>query len=103
MVSDARKSAQWYKENFGFSSSIQEHWITVWPKGSVWKLHLCQGKLEPGNTGIAFYCDNIAKVASQLKDKKVKLSKDVTKEDWGTHAMIDDPDGNSFWLIQGSP
>lgn len=99
MVSDAKKSVQWYKEKLGFNSSVQEHWVTVWPKGAAWKLHLCQGKLEPGNTGIAFYCDNLAKTVKQLKDKNVKFSKDVTKEDWGTYAMIEDLDGNVFWLM----
>jgi predicted enzyme related to lactoylglutathione lyase len=103
MVSDAKKSAQWFKENLGFNSSIEEHWITVWPRGCTSKVHLCQGELEPGNTGIAFYCDDVLKVSKMLKSRKVKFSKDVTKEDWGTYAMIDDPDGNVFWLMQGSP
>jgi len=103
MVSDAKKSAQWYKEKLGFNSSVGEHWVTVWPKGAAWKLHLCQGQLEPGNSGIAIYCDNVAKVAKQLKDKKVKFNQDVTKEDWGTCAKIEDPDGNVIWLMQGSP
>jgi len=103
MVSDAKKSAQWYKEKLGFSSSIEEHWTTVWPKGAGWKIHLCKGQLEPGNTGIALYCDDLNKTAKQLKGKGVKFSQDVTKEDWGTYAMIEDPDGNVFWLMGGSP
>jgi catechol 2,3-dioxygenase-like lactoylglutathione lyase family enzyme len=95
MVSDAKASAKWYREKLGFNSSEEGHWVTVWPKGAQWKIHLCQGKLEPGNTGIAFYCDNLAKTVKQLKAKGVKFSQDVKKEDWGTYAMIEDPDGTS--------
>lgn len=51
MVSSAKKSARWYKSKLGFNVSTEmEHWVTAWPKGATWKLHLCEGKLEPGNT-----------------------------------------------------
>lgn len=104
MVSDAKKSARWYKEKLGFQVSTEsEHWITVWPKGSDSKLHLCEGELEPGNTGVALYVENVKKGAEELKKKGVKLSTPYTKAEWGEYAMFDDPDGNSFWIQPGSP
>ncbi len=99
MVSDAKRSAQWFKEKLGWSTSEEGHWVTAWPKGAPWKIHLCKGQLQPGNTGIALYCENLQKTAEQLKKKGVKFAKEVTKEDWGTYAMIEDPDGNVFWLM----
>lgn len=103
MVSDAKKSAKWYKQKLGFNVSVEGHWVTAWPKGVTWKLHLCEGKLERGNTGIGLYTEDVEKAAAELKKKGVKFSRPVTKADWGTSAMIEDPDGNELWLLQGSP
>ena len=103
MVSDAKKSAKWYKDKLGFTSSAEEHWVTVWPKGGSWKLHLCEGKLEPGNTGIGFYSNDAEKTVAGLKKKGVKFSQDYTKTDGGGVAMFDDPDGNIYWISQGGP
>jgi predicted enzyme related to lactoylglutathione lyase len=104
MVADAKKSAKWYEEKLGFESSTEDgHWVTVWPKGAEWKLHLCQGKLEPGNTGIGFYSNDVKKTVADLKKKGVKFAKDYTKTDWGEIAQLEDPDGNIIWISKGSP
>ncbi|MGI0090899.1 MAG: VOC family protein [Nitrososphaerales archaeon] len=105
MVSDAKKSAEWYKEKLGFDISTEDdHWITAWRKGAPWRLHLCEGKLEPGNSGICFYSENVQQAVSELKKNGVKFSQDYTKTDWGGEiAKLDDPDGNVFWLSKGSP
>jgi catechol 2,3-dioxygenase-like lactoylglutathione lyase family enzyme len=103
MVTDPNKSAKWFEEKLGFDTSVKAHWVTAWPKGSQWKLHLCQGKLEPGNTGIAFYSQDVEKTAAEMKRKGVKFSMDATKRGPSTTAMFEDPDGNIFWLKQGEP
>ncbi len=102
MVSDAKKSAKWYKTKLGFEASVEGHWVTVWRKGTTWKLHLCEGKLEPGNTGIGFYVEDLEKEVSALKKKGVSFSLDYTKTDWGEISKFDDPDGNVFWLSKGT-
>jgi catechol 2,3-dioxygenase-like lactoylglutathione lyase family enzyme len=103
MVSDAKKSVQWYTEKLGFESAAEGHWVTVNPKGSEWKLHLCQGTLEPGNTGIGFYSKDVEKTAAEMKKRGVKFTRDVTKSKDGASAMFQDPDGNIFWLSEGEP
>jgi catechol 2,3-dioxygenase-like lactoylglutathione lyase family enzyme len=103
MVSDAKKSAKWYKDKLGFSVSVEDHWVTAWPKGATWKLHLCEGKLEPGNTGIGLYSEDVKKTVDALKKKGVKFSRDYTKTEWGENAMFDDPDGNVLWISAGAP
>ena len=103
VVSDTTKAAKWYKENLGFEvkGEPKEHWVTVGVKGDVQRLHLCQSKkLEPGNTGIAFLCDNLEKTHQELSKKGVKFTVLPKKEPWGTNAMLADPDGNEFWLIE---
>jgi lactoylglutathione lyase len=102
MVSDAKKTAKWFRNKLGFEVSVEGHWVTTWPAGSNSKLHLCEGKLEPGNTGIGFYSKDVEKDAKKLKAARVRFSKDVTKTDWGTYAKFLDPDGNEFWLTEGT-
>ncbi len=102
MVSDGKKTAEWFKEKLDFDASVEGHWVVVWPKGSTAKIHLCEGDLEPGNTGIAFYREDAAKVADEMKKKGVKFTRDVKKTPWGTSGMFADPDGNEFWLKEGT-
>jgi catechol 2,3-dioxygenase-like lactoylglutathione lyase family enzyme len=102
VVSDGKKSAQWFKEKLGFEIRDQDgHWITVAPKGSKLIIHLCEGdELEPGNTGFAFYAKDVAKEEADLRKKGVRFTVPTKKESWATHAMFADPDGNEFHLIE---
>jgi predicted enzyme related to lactoylglutathione lyase len=101
VVSDRKKAAQWYKEKLGFAikEESEEHWTIVgppsWPSG----LHLCEGDLEPGNTGILLYPDDFDKTVQELKNRGVQFTQEPKKEPWGTYAMFKDPDGNEFWLM----
>jgi len=104
MVSDAKKSASWYKDKLGFEISTDEdHWVTAWPKRAKWKLHLCEGKLEPGETGIGLYSDDLKKTVTDLKKKGVKFATDYTKSKWGEISRFKDPDGNIIWISAGGP
>jgi len=100
VVSNAAKSAEWYKEKLGFEVREKEgHWVTVAPKGSDIVLHLCETKpLEQGNTGIAFTVDDLNKTYKELSAKGVEFTVKPTTVEWGTYAMFKDPDGNVFWL-----
>lgn len=102
VVSDAKKSAKWFEDKAGFESSADDHWILVWPKGSTAKIHLCEGKPDPGNTGVAFYVDDPFKTAEDMKKKGVKFTREVKKTQWGTNGMFSDPDANEFWLMEGT-
>ncbi len=103
VVSDAAKSSEWYRDKLGLDvqGDPKMHWVTVGMKGSEHRLHLCQTEpLEKGNTGIAFVCDDVQKTYDELTKKGVNFTQKPTKEHWGTYAMLADPDGNEFWLIQ---
>jgi catechol 2,3-dioxygenase-like lactoylglutathione lyase family enzyme len=104
LVHDAKKAAEWYREKLGFEADIQGHWVTVWPKGSNLKLHLCEkckewGEDSPGGqTGIQFTVDNKEQTHQELKDRGVEFSQDLTTEWYGTFAIFKDIDGNEFWI-----
>jgi len=104
MVSDGKKSAAWYKEKLGFEVSTEyDHWVTAWVKGANWRLHLCEGKLEPGNTGISLYSDDVKNAVEDFKKKGVKFAQDYSKTQWGENAQLKDPDGNIIWITGGGP
>lgn len=102
MVSDARKTARWFEKVLGFRSSAESHWVLVWPRGSNVKIHLCEGKPDPGNTGIAFYVKGAENLAAKMKRARVKFTREMKKASWGTHGMFADRDGNEYWLIEGT-
>src|SRR6266545_3664177 len=103
VVSDAKKSAKWYTEKLGFEiREHQGHWITVAPKKENFAFHLCEGfyPLEPGNTGISFTTKDAKKEEESLRKLGVQFTTPTTKEDWGTYAMLKDPDGNEFYISE---
>ena len=104
VVSSGKKAKEWYTKTLGLIGEGESHWITVRPRGSDIRIHLCESKeLEPGNTGISFYCKDIEKEVKKLKEMGVKFTREVSDRGWGKFAMFTDPDGNEFWLVEGKP
>lgn len=107
VVTNAKRSAEWYGDKIGLEASTEdEHWVTVGVKGAEWKIHLCQTErypVDPGNSGIALYCDDIESEYKRLQGNGVTFATELTKAPWGTFAMLKDPDGNEIWLMPGGP
>ncbi len=103
VVSNANKSADWFKEKLGFEIRDKEgHWVTVAPKGTQVVMHLCETTpAEKGNTGIGFRVKDLDKTYAEYSGKGVEFSVKPTKAEWGSYAMFKDPDGNEFWLLPG--
>ena len=103
VVKDGPAAMAWYRDKLGFEVKAQEgHWITVAPPGADTAFHLCAGfhPLEPGNSGISFLTEDLSAEESALRTKGVEFKKGKTTEDWGTYAILADPDGNEFWLME---
>jgi catechol 2,3-dioxygenase-like lactoylglutathione lyase family enzyme len=105
VVSNAKKSAAWWKKNLGFASFTvggTGHATLVAPPGERFILHLCEGfaPLEPGDTGIAFVTDEIDKLVARMTEGAVPFPEPLRKEKWGRFAKFADPDGNVFWLLE---
>jgi catechol 2,3-dioxygenase-like lactoylglutathione lyase family enzyme len=104
VVSDAKKSAQWWKEKLGFGTFTMGgtgHAVLVAPPGERLVLHLCEGfaPLEPGDTGIAFVTDRIEQDCRRMREMGVEFPEPLRKESWGAMAKFADPDRNVFWLL----
>jgi lactoylglutathione lyase len=104
VVSDEKKAKEWYRDRLGFEvQEDMEHWVVVGPPGSPTGIHLCKGEtLEPGNTGILFYTENVEATYQELKGKGVEFTRELDKAEWDEkmkYAMFKDPDGNEFWLM----
>jgi len=104
VVSDEKKAKEWYRDKLGFEvQDDEDHWVVVAPQGSSTGIHLCKGEpLEPGNTGILFYADDIEATYQELKRKGVEFTRELGKAEWDEkmkYAMFKDPDGNEFWLM----
>jgi catechol 2,3-dioxygenase-like lactoylglutathione lyase family enzyme len=105
-VSDAKVSAEWWKEKLGFAVHTigppGSHAIVVAPPGDRFVLHLCAGfePVDGGNTGIAFLTDDFAGQVRRMERSGVTFV-DPPKSN-SRMAKFADPDGNVFWLI-GAP
>lgn len=105
VVSDARASASWWKQNLGFVSFTiggSGHAVLIAPPGERYVLHLCEGvaPLEPGDTGIAFVTDEMDALVERMRQRSVEFPEPPRKEAWGRRAKFADPDGNIFWLLE---
>ena len=107
VVSDRTKAVEWYTQMFGLDHvDDMDHWQTVGRKGVPGVLHICQvsdydkdGKLEPGNSGIAFQLPgDFMGACHALETRGVKFNSPPTKSDWGWGASVLDPDGNEIFL-----
>ena len=107
-VTDARKSADWWRDALGFSTHTigppGGHALLVAPPGERFLLHLCEGvaPVEPGNSGIAFMSDDIESQVRAMEAKGVVFTEPLRKSPSGGSAKFVDPDGNVFWLL-GAP
>jgi len=109
VVADAEKALDWYTTRLGLDVIDREdHWITVGRKGKPGVLHLCQpsgddvrSQLEPGNSGILLLLPgkDFEAGCAALKAKGVEFTEGPTKAEWGTYAVIRDPDGNEHSLM----
>jgi catechol 2,3-dioxygenase-like lactoylglutathione lyase family enzyme len=109
VVEDAERSLRWYTEALGLDViERQEHWITVGRKGRPGVLHLCQpwegdpkSQLEPGNSGIMLQVpgSDFFGSCAAIRERGVDFAEGPTKADWGTYAIVRDPDRNEIVLM----
>ena len=119
MVSNQKKSAEFYTKKLGFDLRIdmplgEIHWIEVAPNNSqssislmepnrkmLSKQEFAKAKESIGvQTGIWFYTSDIKSTYDELKKKGVSITKPEKQEWGGVMSTFKDQDGNSFNLIE---
>jgi predicted enzyme related to lactoylglutathione lyase len=102
VVRDEKKAMKFWKDKVGLRVVTSwPHWVTVAPRGSKVRLHLCpDSRPEKGNMGFLFSTKAIVREEKRLRKNGVKITQPIKKEDWGTIFWFADPDGNEFQVIQ---
>jgi len=98
---------QFYTEKLGFEVLVDvefgdQRWIELKIPGGETQVVLFTPEEHKDRVGtfsnIVFMADDIHKTFKELKAKGVKFTKELTEESWGTFALFQDPEGNTFCL-----
>lgn len=112
-VNDQEKALDFYTNVLGFEKRQDApmgeglRWLEVAPPGSPVIVNLIHGYggWEPDrvgkSTGIILTANDVRATVEDLRAKGVAVTMEPQSLDWGTNAMIADPDGNSF--VIGGP
>jgi len=106
-VTDQNKALAFYTEKLDFKLlsdqpyNDQQRWIELGIPGADTHIVLFKFDkgLQPGSMmNVTFWTDDVEGTARELKSKGVKFTAEPTKQHWGTFAIFEDVDGNSFVL-----
>lgn len=106
MVSDMERSMDFYKNTLGLKLKSQSgDWIEFIKDGTVLALHPAKKKFKSGAKPkigmlVGFIASDLDKVCRDLNGKGVRFFKEPTKEEFGKHAIILDPDGYMISMIE---
>lgn len=111
-VANQTVAVRYYKDVFGFEVRRWEplgpagSWIEMGPKGSKTSLVLYPRDAMPDADSrrgmVMFDCDDIKATHEELVSKGVVFAQEPTPIGWAYMALFDDPDGNTFALIQAT-
>ncbi len=110
-VTDQQRALEFYTTKLGFRIitdqpfSDTQRWIELGVGRSGTGIALFT---PPGHenrigtfTGISLMADDVKETCKELAAKGVRFVQEVQEEEWGTSAIIADPDGNQFVLSSG--
>lgn len=102
LVSDMDRSIDFYKNTLGLELKTRtKEWTEFIKNGTVLALHTTKFKnLRRDGVMISFKVSNLDAVCKKLKEKNVKFVKEMSEEEFGKHAIIEDPDGYMISIIE---
>ncbi len=109
LVSDMKKSKEFYNNVMGMEIKLQtDDWVEFSKQGTVIALHPAKKKkqnksIKNKSMLIGFNVSDLEAVCSDLESKKVKFYKKLTQEQFGKHAIIEDPDEHLISLVEMAP
>ena len=104
LVSDMRRSIQFYKETLNLPIKKEsEEWTEFFNKETVLALHPVKHKenLKSGqHILIGFTASDFEHTINNLKENGVVFYKNAKDECFGKHAIIEDPDGHLISIVK---
>jgi len=106
-VKDQDAALKFWTEKMGLKVATDQpfgpqRWIELMIPGADTGLVLFTMPGDEARIGTAqpmsLWCDDIFATAEGMKAKGVKFFKEPKKEQWGTSAIFEDPEGNKFVL-----
>jgi len=105
-VTDQDRALTFYTEKLGFRVvtdqpyDADQRWIELRIPGADTRIVLFRfsDRQTGGNRDITFWSDDVEATARELKARGVHFVMEPKREDWGTAAAFEDPDGNRLGL-----
>jgi predicted enzyme related to lactoylglutathione lyase len=108
-VRDQDRALDFYTRALGFQIGIDQpnpgtgqRWIELKIPGCPTRVVLFTPPGQEDRVGtasnIVFTCDSVEKTWEELEERGVQFPQPPKKEFWGTSALFQDPDGNTFAL-----
>ncbi len=105
-VQDIDKSIEFYNGIIGLPIKRQRRsWVDLGTSGALLSLHPTSltaehvgSSIDNGIT-IGFLVGDVKSAIDELKEKGVKIHRDIVEKDAGKNAIISDPDGLSNFLV----
>lgn len=105
LVSDMERSIDFYQNILELElKNRSKDWTEFIKNGTVLALHPTKFKnLRKDGIYVGFRVGNLEKVCNKLKAKNVRFVQDIGKDEFGKHAVIQDPDGYLISIIEMEP
>jgi predicted enzyme related to lactoylglutathione lyase len=102
LVSDMDRSIDFYQNTLGLElKSRSKEWIELIKNGTVLALHPAKFKnLSTDGVLIGFKVSNLDDICKKLKGKNVKFVQEISTEEFGKYAIIEDPDGYKISVME---
>ena len=107
-VRDQDRAIDFYTKSLGFKIATDQEfgpgqrWIELKIPGCYTHLVLFTIPGQEDRVGtfsnVVFTCENVEKTCAEMKEMGVQFTQDPKKEPWGTSAVFQDADGNTFAL-----
>ena len=81
------------------------YWVEFFARDTTLALHPIKSKrknIKPSSVGVSvgFLVSDLESTAKTLKEKNIKFFKELKKESFGKHAIIEDPDGHLISIAE---
>ena len=103
IVSDLERIRRFYEGALAVRPEGEGHWIPFPLSGATFALHGSEGETTSDvlqRLNLSFEVDDIEAALVRFEAQGAKVLRGITDEAFGKSAILQDPDGRQFWLMQ---